>query len=126
MHVICAWCRREGRYGDLGEKEPPQDPSLTHGICARHEAQLLPALPSLSFPDAELLIVVDRHDHTLFEYLQQRFAGVRGVKVILERREGDRRREANAKADDRRRLQRRLRHGQVSSLGYTIVRFRRK
>ena len=100
MTLICAWCRREGKYGDLGEKEPLEDPSPTHGICARHEAQLLPALP--------------------------RFAGVRGVQVILERRAGDRRREANAKADDRRRLQRRLRHGQVSSLGYTIVRFRRK
>jgi hypothetical protein len=126
MHMICAWCRREGKYGELGEKEPPQDPSLTHGICARHEAQLLPALPSLSFPDVELLIVVHRHDHTLFEYLQRRFAAVRGVKVILERREGDRRREADTQADDRRRLQRRLRHGQASSLGYTTVRFRRK
>ncbi len=126
MNLICAWCRRAGKYGDLGEKEPLEDPSPTHGICARHEAQLLPARPSLSFPDVELLIVVHRHDLTLFEYLQRRFAGVRGVKVILERREGDRRRGANAKADDRRRLQRRLRHGQVSSLGYTIVRFRRK
>jgi len=95
MNLICAWCRREGKYGDLGEKEPLEDPSPTHGICARHEAQLLPARPSLSFPDVELLIVVHRHDLTLFEYLQRRFAGVRGVKVILERREGDRRREGD-------------------------------
>lgn len=126
MNLICVWCRREGKYGDLGEKDAPEDPSSTHGICARHEAQLLPALPSPSFPDVELLIVVRREEHALFEYLQRRFADVRGVKVILERREGDRRRGTNTTADDARWVQRRLRQGQVSPLGYTIVRFRQK
>lgn len=29
MKVICAWCR-----DDLGEKEPLEDLSLTHTICA--------------------------------------------------------------------------------------------
>ena len=124
MHMICAWCRREGKYGDLGEKEPLEDPSPTHGICARHEAQLLASLPSRSFPDVEMLLVVRRPDPTLFEYLQRRLVGVRGVQVILERRQGDRRREARPPAKDRRRLQRRLRHGQMSALGYTSVRFR--
>ena len=124
MNLICAWCLREGKYGNLSEKELLHDRS--HGICARHEAQLLAEIPSPSFPDVELLIVVHRSDHTLFEYLQPRLSGLRGVQVILERREGDRRREARAQTSDRRHLRRRLRLGQVSSLGYTIVHFRRK
>jgi len=125
MKVVCASCRVEGKSGDLGEKPPLNDPSETHGYCGRHAALLLASLPSLSFPDVEMLIVVRRLDTTLFEYLQQRLAGVSGVRVILERRAGDRRRQTCPHAPDRRRLERRLRHGQVSALGYTIVRFRR-
>jgi hypothetical protein len=124
MRIICASCRVEGKSGDLGEKAPFDDPSETHGYCPRHAALLLAALPSLSFPDIELLIVVRRHDRTLFDYLQHRLEGVRGVKVILERRLGDRRRAVRERAPDRRRLRRRLRLGQASSLGYTVVRFR--
>jgi hypothetical protein len=126
VSLICAWCRREGKYGDLDVKDALENPLSPRGICARHEAQLLPALPSLSFPDVELLIVVRREEHELFEYLHRRFADVRGVKVILDRREGDRRQGTNAQTDGLRRVQRRLRQGQVSWLGYTIVRFRKK
>jgi len=124
MKVVCASCRAEGRSGDLGEKSPFDDPSETHGYCPRHAALLLASLPSQSFPDIELLIVVRRPDVQLFEYLQRRLEGVRGVKVLLERRLGDRRRDARQRAPDRRRLRRRLRLGQASSLGYTVVRFR--
>jgi hypothetical protein len=124
MRIICASCRVEGKSGDLGEKAPYDDPSETHGYCPRHAALLLAALPSLSFPDIELLIVVRRHDRTLFDYLRHRLEGVRGVKVLLERRLADRRRTVRERAPDRRRLRRRLRLGQASSLGYTVVRFR--
>ena len=124
MKIICASCRVEGRPGDLGEKAPFDDPTETHGYYARHAALLLTSLPSLSFPDIELLIVVRRPDLALFEYLQRRLDGVRGVKVILERRVADRRRELRQQAPDHRRLRRRLRLGQSSSLGYTVVRFR--
>jgi hypothetical protein len=124
MKVVCASCRAEGRSGDLGEKAPFDDPSETHGYCPRHAALLLASLPSLSFPDIELLIVVRRPDVQLFEYLQRRLEGVRGVKVILERRVRDRRRDPRQQAPDRRRHRRRLRLGQASSLGYTVVRFR--
>jgi len=124
MKVVCASCRAEGRSGDLGAKAPFDDPSETHGYCSRHAALLLASLPSLSFPDIELLIVVRRPDVQLFDYLQRRLEGVRGVKVILERRFGDRRRDPRQRAPDRRRLRRRLRLGQASSLGYTVVRFR--
>ena len=126
MRVVCASCRVEGKSGDLGEKPPLDDGRETHGYCGRHAALLLASLPSLSFPDIEMLIVVRRHDDTLFEYLQQRLIGVRGVKVILERRMSDRRRQIHTRTPDRRRLDRRLRHGQFSALGYTVVRFRRQ
>jgi len=125
MRIICASCRIEGRAGDMGEKAPFDDPTETHGYCARHTAQLLATLPSHAFPDVDLLIVVRRRDQTLFDYLQSRLVDVRGVRVILERRAGDRRRSLHGFSRDRRRLERRLRPGQASSLGYTIVRFRR-
>src|SRR5262245_18725608 len=51
-----------------------------HTTLWRHQEQILEALPSLSFPDAELLIVVRPNDTDLYEYLLSRFAGVRGVK----------------------------------------------
>ena len=125
MRIICASCRVEGRSGDMGEKAPFDDLSETHGYCARHTAQLLAKLPSHAFPDVDLLIVVRRRDQALYDYLHSRLAGVRGVKVILERRAGDRRHGAYPPSRDRRRLERRLRPGHASSLGYTIVRFRR-
>ena len=109
----------------MGEKAPFDNPTETHGYCARHTAQLLATLPSHAFPDVDLLIVVRRREQTLCDYLQSRLTGVRGVKVILERRAGDRRHAAYVPSRDRRRLERRLRAGQASSLGYTIVRFRR-
>jgi hypothetical protein len=125
MKIVCASCRVEGRPGALGEKAPFDDPGETHGYCPRHSALFLASLPSMAFPDVDLLIVVRRRDRPLFDYLQRRLVGVRGVKVLLERRAGDRRREARAFSKERRRLERRLRPGQVSSLGYTILRFRR-
>jgi hypothetical protein len=93
-------------------------------ISAPHEVQFPPRPRPLSFPDVELLVVVHQDDHPLFEYLQRRFADVRGVQVILERREGERRHEAIVRGNERRQLQRRVRQGQVFSLGYRLVRFR--
>jgi hypothetical protein len=49
---------------------------------------------------------------------------MRGVKVIMERRAGDRRAAQYPVTDERRhRRARRIRQGEVSSLGYTVVRF---
>ena len=51
-------------------------------------------------------------------------AGLRAVKVIMERRAADRRTAQDPVADERRhRRVRRIRQGQASSLGYTVVRF---
>ena len=120
MKVVCASCEREGKPSYLGEREPYDNPATTHGICSRHKEQALEALPSESFPDAEMLIVVRRNDTDLYEYLLQRFAGVPGVRVIQERRQPDR------PVDERDRKERRIRQVMVSSLGYTVVRFKRK
>jgi hypothetical protein len=70
MKVVCAWCVREGKPGDLGEREPLEDPGVTHSICAGHRDQLLEDLPSRSFPDVAVLIVVRPNDTALFEHLQ--------------------------------------------------------
>jgi len=124
MKAICAWCESEGRPSDLGEREPFYNPATTHCICAYHQRRLLELLPSKSFPDAEVLIVVRPNDTALHDHLQRAFAGMRAVKVIMERRAGDRRAAQAPVADERRhRRIRRIRQGQVSSLGYTVVRF---
>jgi hypothetical protein len=87
MKVICASCEREGKPAYLGECEPYDNPATTHGLCQRHKEQALEALPAQSFPDAEMLMIVRPADTDLYEYLLRRFAGVRGVRVILERRQ---------------------------------------
>src|SRR4029453_4199342 len=125
MKIICASCRVEGGAGDRGEKAPFDNPTETHGYCSRHTAQLLATLPSHAFPDVDLLMGVRRRDQALYDYLQRRLAGGRGGTVILERRGAHRRPAAYVPSRDRRCLERRLRPGQASSLGYTIVRFRR-
>ena len=72
-----------------------------------------------------MLIVVPENGTARYEYLQRRFAGVRYVKMIRERRAGDRRREQCFMTDDRRRHNaRRIREGKVSPLRYVVVRFK--
>ena len=123
MKAICAWCESEGRPHDLGERELFYNPAATHCICARHRERLLELLPSKSFPDAESLIVVRRNDTALYER-QRSFARVSGVSVVMDRRVADRRWAQGPVSDERRLLRtRRLRQGEVSSLGYTVVRF---
>jgi hypothetical protein len=125
VKVICAWCHAEGRPGYLGRQEPLDDPSLTHGVCVRHRQRFLESLPSTSFPDAEMLIVVRPNDTSLYEYLRRRLAGVKGVKVIPERRQADRRGEQRP-VGERRHQDRRIRQGKIFALGYTLFRFKRK
>lgn len=126
MRVVCSWCLVEGRSGDLGEKEPFDDPALTHAICARHLEQLLATLPSPSCPAIDVLVVVHRRELSLHAYLERTVARVRGVKVLVERRQSrDRRHASGAMLQDRRRVERRVRRG-MSLLGCTLVRFKRR
>ena len=129
MRVLCAWCCRDGQSGYLGEREPLDDPQPTHGVCTRHKTELLESLPSRSFPDADLLIVVRRDNVELYEKFKRVFAAVSRVKVILDRRVADRRVVADRGPvlglDERRRARRRrIRQNGISALGgFTIVRF---
>ena len=125
MRVTCAWCQREGQPASLGERAPLDDPAETHGICRRHTLDLLNRLPSRSFPGVRLLLVVSSRESGLYEHLLRELAGVSGVKVMLERRQGERRLEPQSVPDEQRRIERRLRQGEVSTLGYTVIRFGR-
>jgi hypothetical protein len=125
MRVTCAWCQREGQPASLGERAPLDDPAETHGICRRHTLGLLDRLPSRSFPGVRLLLVVSSRESGLYEHLQRELAGVSGVKVMLERRRAERRLEPQSVPDEHRRIERRLRQGEVSALGYTVIRFGR-
>jgi hypothetical protein len=51
---------------------------------------------------------------------------VKGVKVIPERRQADRRRAQRPVGDERRQKDRRIRQGKIFALGYTLFRFKRK
>src|SRR3989442_13176013 len=90
MKVICSLCEREGKPGYLGEREPLDNPAVTHGLCSTHTEQLLESIPSRSFPEAELLIVVRPNVTALYEYLHRSFAGVNNVKGMAKRRGADR------------------------------------
>lgn len=39
MIAICAWCVRDGLPAVLGEREPLDNPGVTHGMCEPHEAE---------------------------------------------------------------------------------------
>src|SRR5262249_1515622 len=126
MKVVCAWCKQEGRSSMLGECEPFDDKSESHGICARHSQGLLEQLPSVSFPGVRVLLVVQRNDEALFKHLTRSFASVRDVAVILDRRGSDRRKLPGEAAVDQRRSSRRIRTSEFSNLGYYVVRFGRE
>jgi hypothetical protein len=127
MRILCAWCCREGQPGYLGEREPLDNPEPTHGVCPHHKAELLESLPSRSFPQAELLIIVRRENTALYEQFKRVFTelGVSHVKVIQDRRVADRRAVLRPESYERRRMRRRrVREAAISLLGgFTIVRF---
>ena len=124
MNALCAWCQTEGRPAFLGEREPFDDPRETHGICPAHRRALLAQLPSSSFPDVALLLVVAPNETGLHAYLQESLVGVSSVQVIIERRRpGERRRESRPVQLQRRKYERRVRRGDMSPLGYTSIRF---
>jgi hypothetical protein len=125
MKVLCAWCCREGKPGYLGEREPLECLLPTHGICGHHKAEVLESLPSRSFPEAELLVVVRRDGPALYERLKWSFATMSRVTVILDRRVSDRRAASQQGSNGRRGLRtRRVREGAASPLGdFTIFRF---
>ena len=123
MRVICAWCQQEGRSGLLRVREPVDDTTETHGICERHQQEVFEALPSSSFPSTRWLFIVPAADQASFEHLAKLMHDVAGATVIVDRRKGERRRATAATTSERRRIERRVRRPQPSSLGYALIRF---
>ena len=123
LRAFCAWCQREGGPAFLGEREPFDDDGETHGVCRRHLQNILAGLPSQSFPDVTYLFVIRPGEKELHDYLERAFLGVRGVKIIMDRRQGERRDTRHRAAHDRRRTERRQPRGTSYALGYTTVRF---
>jgi hypothetical protein len=120
MKVVCAWCEREGQPSYLGEREPSGNLATTHGICLSHMEQSLEGLPSQSFPDVWMLIVVRPGEPELYESFERTFGGIPGVRIIVDQRRGD------GLMGERVRGERRIRRGRVSATGYTVVRFNPK
>lgn len=125
LRAVCAWCQREGGPAFLGEREPLDDESETHGVCRRHLQHILAALPSQSFPDITYLFVIRPGEMALYDHLERAFLGVRGVKIIVDRRRGDRRERHHRAPRERRQADRRQPRGTSHALGYTTVRFSR-
>lgn len=123
MRAICAWCRAEGSPADLGEREPLEDASETHGICQRHLTRLLSAVRARPLAGLGFLIVVKRSDESLHEHLIRAMAGVEGVHVIVDGRHGERRKGARSTPKERRHAERRQSRGVVHSIGCTFVKF---
>jgi hypothetical protein len=123
MRVICAWCQQEGRAGLLRVREPLDDDSETHGICERHQQAIFEGFPSASFPSTRWLFIVPAADAARYDHLVQLLRDVAGTTVIVDRRRGERRRGGERVAPDRRRFERRVRHPEPNSLGYSLVKF---
>lgn len=107
----------------IGEREPVDDPTETHGVCAVHAERLLEQLPSMSFPGVRMLIVVRRTESGLYDHLSRALAPLADVAVIVDRRLRDRRQTPGSPETERRRSERRVRTSPFSSLGYLVVRF---
>ena len=123
MKAICAWCKRDGHAGLLGDREPLDDPAETHGICPHHRAQLLREYYGRSPGGVRLLFVIAPNEQKLYDYLSRSFAGLSNVDVIMERRRHDRRRETQGCATERRATERRTIRGERYALGYQTFRF---
>jgi len=69
-----------------------------------------------------LLVIVPRRESSLYDYLTIRFAGVAGVRIVVDRRQGDRRRERLRFDVERRRGDRRHPRSAAHVFGVTLVR----
>ena len=75
-----------------------------------------------------LLFVVARKEEQLYDSLVQAFAGRPGVRVVLDRRAGERRAASAEASRERRERDRRIRphaSGELTTVGWTVVRVNR-
>src|SRR5262245_6275302 len=110
MVTICAWCQKY-----LGTKEPLADPSLTHGICKTCAMrQQLGGSPTL---------VVSRERAGALPFLLGVLQGTPEIRVIVDRRQGERRRSALAQQvrEESLEAERRILIERRQSLGLVLV-----
>ena len=96
MISVCAWCQKY-----MGPKEPISDSAVTHGICDTCALrQQIGEMPTL--------VIAKERANTL-PVLQALLTGTPAIRVVVDRREGDRRHLAEmAEAERRARADRRL------------------
>ena len=109
MVTICAWCQRY-----MGTKEPLADPSLTHGICKTCALrQQLAGSPTL---------VISRERAEALTFLLGLFNGTPEIQVVVDRRQGERRRTSLSEpVVDQAEAERRLANDRRQSLGLVLV-----
>jgi hypothetical protein len=111
MVTICAWCQRY-----LGTKEPLADPSVTHGICKTCALrQQLGGSPTL---------VISRERAEALPFLTGLLNGMPEIRVIVDRRRGERRRSSLAeqvREEPAESAERRLAQERRQQLGLVVV-----
>lgn len=83
MITVCAWCQKY-----MGMKDPLGDPAVTHGIC--HTCALRQQIGEMP----TLIIAKERAD--TLPVLRALLTGTPTIRVVVDRREGERRRLADA------------------------------
>ena len=99
MITVCAWCQKY-----MGMKEPVSDAAVTHGIC--HTCALRQQIGEMP----TLIIAKERAD--TLPVLRALLTGTPTIRVVVDRREGERRRLAEAADAERRAARTDRRQGQ--------------
>lgn len=99
MITVCAWCQKY-----MGMKDPLSDPAVTHGICNTCALrQQIGEMPTL-------IIAKERAD--TLPVLRALLTGTPPIRVVVDRREGERRRMDEAAEAERRASRTDRRQGQ--------------
>lgn len=72
MKILCAWCLKEGKPSLIGEREPLDDPTETHGICPEHRLQVEDELTALRKKASEDLEAIRKRQEGDLEDLRKK------------------------------------------------------
>ena len=115
MKAVCSSCRAEGRPGLIGESPPFDDPSEAEGLCWQHKVDLLARTRTLSpgsgkpghEDDIRFLVVIGRHHEALLRRVSEGFLDDPQVRVLVDRRQRERRQRRLLHVTERRHAERR-------------------
>lgn len=115
-------CERRTR---IGEGQQVRGVSSTNRASQNRVAQRTSVAQGASEgTKAQLLFIVARDNSRLYRYLTKQLSGAQGVRVILEQRQGERRRRFSAHSPKRRKSQRRrqpMSEDELRSYGFIII-----